>query len=370
MLHSPGLTLQLTMPVLDAALDINETVSLAATTTAIFGPSGSGKSRLLRAIAGVDWKDTGRALGRIDYAGQTLLDSNADVYVPMHERPLAYVPQTPSLFPHLSVEGNLAYAAKRAFPNGPSVERVTELLGLEQLLSAKPHTLSGGEQQRVALARALARGAKLLLLDEPMAALDRTRKLDLMTAVETIQAELGISILLVSHAVEEVMRLASHTLILAGGNVLAHGPTAEVFDQVDQSLALGSFEAGSLLEGVVKAHDHSRSLTEITVGAIPLSMPLLDRLAIGSNVLLRIRARDVALALDKPTGISIRNCLPVTITGVTQAPESAFVEVALALGQNALSARITKAAREDLGLKAGQQVYALVKSVSFDRRMV
>ncbi|MEM7568718.1 MAG: molybdenum ABC transporter ATP-binding protein [Pseudomonadota bacterium] len=370
MLDSPRLTLQLSMPVLDKQLDVDESIALAGNTTALFGPSGSGKSRLLRAIAGVDWKDAGRALGRITYGSQVLLDSEAGTYVPMHQRPVAYVPQAPALFPHMSVERNIAYAVKRAFPGGPSVDRLIELLDLGSLADAKPDTLSGGERQRVALARALGRGATLLLLDEPMAALDRGRKLEMMAALESVQSQLGISIILVSHAIEEVMRLASHTLVLASGDVLAHGPTVEVFDTINQSDAMGAFEAGSVLEAVVDRHNSAHWLTHMRVGDQTLAMPLLERLEEGTRVLLRIRSRDVAIALDKPTGLSIRNCLPVTITAITSPPDSAFAEVALRLEGAALSARITKAACKDLGLEVGQEVYALVKSVSFDRRMV
>jgi molybdate transport system ATP-binding protein len=358
------------MRVLDTPLQLRETIALAGNTTAIFGPSGSGKSRLLRAIAGVDWKDSARPVGRIEYAGTTLLDSNAGVYMPMHERPVAYVAQAPALFPHLSVEGNITYAVKRAFPGGPTLQRLAGLLDLSALLQAKPGTLSGGEQQRVALARALARGARLLLLDEPMAALDRSRKLELMTAIEAIQAELGISVLLVSHAIEEVMRLASHTLAISGGQVLAHGPTLEVFDTIDQSAAMGLFEAGSLLEGTVLRHDTAHQLTYIDLGGCALSMPLLERLAIASPIRLRIRARDVAIALEKPQQISIRNILPATYIRARGKDGATFVEVHLDVSGRKLTARITRAALAELAPQPGAQVYALIKSVSFDRRMV
>lgn len=370
MLDSPRLSLAVSMPVLDKQLSVTETVALAGSTTAIFGPSGSGKSRLLRAIAGVDWKDAGRALGQIHYAGQTLLNSDTGIYVPMHERPVAYVAQAPALFPHLSVEGNIAYAVKRALPNGPSVARLAELLDIAPLMKERPTTLSGGEQQRVALARALGRGARLLLLDEPMAALDRGRKLDLMAGLETIQGELGISIILISHAVEEVMRLASHTLVLSGGNVLAHGPTLDVFESIDQSEAMGLFEAGSILEGMVERHDAHHQLTYMDLGGCSISMPLLERLEIGSNIRLRIRARDVALALKKPEQISIRNILPATYLGAHGPSGATFVEVRLGLAGRTLTARITRAALADLAPEPGAQVYALIKSVSFDRRMV
>ena len=370
MLDSPRLTLQLTMPVLDRQLDLDETIALGGNTVALFGPSGSGKSRILRAIAGVDWKEDGRALGRIAYAGETLLDSAAGIYVPMHQRPLAYVAQAPALFPHLSVEGNIRYAAKRAFAGGPSLERVADLLDIRALLEAKVTQLSGGEQQRVALARALARGARLLLLDEPMAALDRDRKLDLMNAIEAIQSELGISVLLVSHAVEEVMRLASHMIVLSGGRVLAHGPTLEVFDRIDQSAALGQFEAGSVLEATVRGHDKALQLTHLDMGGHILSMPLLERLEVGGAMRLRIRARDVAIALERPRQISIRNILPVTYLGANGPDGATFVEVQLGVVGRTLTARITRAALDELSPQPGAQVFALIKSVSFDRRMV
>lgn len=358
------------MPVLERQLCVRESIALAGTTTALFGPSGAGKSRLLRAIAGVDWKDAGRALGRIEFAGQALLDSAAGIYVPMHERPLAYVAQAPALFPHLSVEGNIAYAVKRAFPGGPDVERLATLLDIAPLLAKRPATLSGGERQRVALARALGRGARLLLLDEPMAALDRGRKLELMAALEAIQAELGVSILIVSHAVEEVMRLATHTLVLSGGQVLAHGPTLEVFDSIDQSAALGQFEAGSVFEGTVRAHDMAHQLTHMDLGGCSLSMPLLKRLEVGSTIRLRIRARDVAIALQKPEQISIRNILPATYLGADGPEGATFVEVQLKVAGRTLTSRITRAALAELSPQPGAQVFALIKSVSFDRRMV
>lgn len=370
MLDSPRLSLDLSMPVLSSQLLLRETIALAGNTTAIFGPSGSGKSRLLRAIAGVDWKDPARPVGRIDYAGATLLDSAAGVYMPMHERPVAYVAQAPALFPHLSVEGNIAYAIKRAFPGGPTLERLAGLLDLAPLLQAKPATLSGGEQQRVALGRALARGARLLLLDEPMAALDRSRKLELMGAIEAIQTELGVSVLLVSHAIEEVTRLASHTLAISGGQVLAHGPTLEVFERMDQSAAMGLFEAGSLLEGTVQSHDAAHQITTIDLGGCALSMPLLERLEVGSTIRLRIRARDVAIALQKPEQISIRNILPATFKGAKGKEGATFVEVTLGVAGRKLTARITRAALAELAPQPGARVYALVKSVSFDRRMV
>lgn len=370
MLDSPLLHIEVDMPVLERALRVRESIALAGTTTALFGPSGAGKSRLLRAIAGVDWKDPGRALGRIELAGQPLLDSAQDIYVPMHQRPLAYVAQAPALFPHLSVDGNIEYAVKRAFPGGPSAARLAELLDIGPLLSKRPDTLSGGERQRVALARALGRGARLLLLDEPMAALDRDRKLELMAVLETIQAELGVSIILVSHAVEEVMRLATHTMALSGGQVLAHGPTMEVFDSINQSEALGLFDAGSVFEGTVKAHDGAHQLTFVDLGRCSLSMPLLERLQIGSTIRLRIRARDVAIALQKPEQISIRNILPATYLGADGPEGATFVEVQLDIAGRRLAARITRAALAELAPEPGAQVYALIKSVSFDRRMV
>lgn len=368
------LDLQLAMPVLDRTLNFEESLPLTGGTTALFGPSGSGKSRLLRAIAGVDWKDEGRALGRIDYAGEALLDSSADVYVPMHQRPLAYMTQAPNLFPHLSVQGNIDYAAKRALPNAPSVDHLVELLGIAALLAKRPQSLSGGEQQRVALARALARGARLLLLDEPMAALDKARKLEMMAALETIQSALDVSIILVSHGVDEVMRLANQTMVISGGKVLAHGPTLDVFDSIDQNAAVGQFEAGSLLDARVVGHDTALQLTSLDVGldanGPALSMPLLDRLEIGAVIRLRIRARDVAIALTKPEQISIRNIVPVTFDGADASDSAAFVEAKLLMGARTLRARITKASLEELAPVQGQQIFALIKSVSFDRRMV
>jgi len=369
-LETPRLDLDLSMPMPDGTLEIGESLSLGGTTTAIFGRSGAGKTRLLRAIAGLDTHDSGKAVGTIAYRGDILLDSQSGIYQPPYQRPIGYVAQQAALFPHLSVRDNIAYAAKRALPGAPRADDLAGLLDLGALLDRRPDTLSGGERQRVALARAAARGAQLLLLDEPMAAVDRARKLEIMDAIETLQRDLGLSILLVSHALEEVMRLASNTLVLSGGRSCAYGPTLEVFDHIDQGAALGQFDVGSLFEARVIAHDPQLDLSTVDIGGMTIAMPILERLELGSRIRLRIRARDVAIALEKPRAISIRNILPATFVAADPAGQSAFLDVSLDIGGQKLIARVTRAALIDLNLNPGDPVFALIKSVSFDRRMV
>ncbi|MEM9880801.1 MAG: molybdenum ABC transporter ATP-binding protein [Pseudomonadota bacterium] len=363
------LEVQLSLPMRGAALAVAECFTLAGETIAIFGPSGVGKTRLLRSLAGLDARDAGRAVGAIRYDGTLLLDSARGVYVPAHKRPIAYAAQRPALFAHLSVAENIAFAAKRSYPGAPQMHDVIALLGLAPLLKQRPDTLSGGEQLRVALARAAVQGAPLLLLDEPMAALDRPAKLAMMDAIETLQSAFGISILLVSHALEDVLRLASHSLILSAGGCLAYGPTLEVFERIDQSQALGQFDVGSIFAATVSAHDTALYLTQLDVRGLPLSMPLLERIALGSSVRLRVRARDVAIARARPQGLSIRNIVPATVVKIQQSGDSAFVDVTLQFAGQTLLARITRAALQELALSPGDDVFALIKSVSFDRRM-
>jgi molybdate transport system ATP-binding protein len=298
-------------------------------------------------------------------------DSAAGIDLPAHQRPVGFMFQDARLFAHLDVAGNLAYAAGRAGrrggqrPSGPSYDDVVDALDIGPLLARRAGELSGGEARRVALARTLLTRPALLLLDEPLTGLDRARRGDILPYLEQALAHFRIPSLLVSHAVDEVVRLADHMLVMSEGEVFAHGPTADVLARPDLEPLTGRFEAGVVVEGQVLAHDERLHLTTVAAAGSRLAMPLRD-LARGERVRLRIRARDVAIATARPEGLSIRNILPGTLTKLVTGAEAGSVEAIVTLDGAVLRARLTQAAVEELALQPGMAVFALVKSVSFD----
>ncbi len=337
---------------------------------AVMGASGSGKSTLLRALAGLETA----ARGRLVLAGQVLLDSAAGIAVPAHRRGIGYVFQDARLFTHRSVVGNLRYALSRARvgPAAPAFDDVVAALDLAPLLGRRVSGLSGGERQRVAIARALLANPRLLLLDEPLAALDMKRKAELLPYIRQLPVHFGIPLIYVSHAVEEVAQLADEVLILNAGRVVARGEVRAVLEQPEAEAVSGHFEAGVLLDGRVLGHTPDYALTEVSVAGQRLSLPHIDA-APGTPVRLRVRARDVAIALQRVEGVSIRNQLQGTVLRIDAEPASAYAELLLALrGPDGphLRARITREAVAVLGLTVGQPVWALVKGVSFDRRVL
>ncbi|MEO1192651.1 MAG: molybdenum ABC transporter ATP-binding protein [Pseudomonadota bacterium] len=338
--------------------------------TALFGPSGSGKSTLLRIIAGLE---QGRA-ARVVFDGALWADSREKTFLPAHRRPVGYLFQDARLFAHLNVAGNLRFADKRSRDRHPSItwEEVVAALDLEPLLDRRVQGLSGGERQRVALGRTLLARPSLLLLDEPLSALDLGRKADILPYLEAAPRRFGIPALYVSHAVEEVAQIADSVVVLADGRVQGIGPVAEVLERLDLQAVTGRFEAGSLLEAQVVGHDQPLHLTRLQLGAQGLTMPMLKALRPGERVRLRVRSRDVALATEEPRGLSIRNVLAGQVVSIESEPETAFAEVLVALADSdqRLRARITRASVADLGLAPGRAVFALMKSVTFDRRAV
>jgi len=332
--------------------------------TAVFGPSGGGKSTLLRALAGLE----DGVQGRIAFAGQQWLGAPRGPVAP-HRRGVGYVFQDARLFDHLTVEGNLFYAARRSGAGrGDLWVGTLAALDLAPLLGRRPGSLSGGERQRVAIGRALLTRPRLLLMDEPLSALDRRRKAAILPHLQEVAAQFKIPTLYVSHALDEVVQLADQVLVLDRGRVQALGPVADVLDGPEFQAIGGRFEAGVLVEAVVTGHDEAVRLTRLTLAGQALSMPMLGGLAPGAQVRLRIRARDVALATARPVGISIRNILAGTVETLETEPDTAFAEVVIDLGGARLRARITREAAQDLGLMPGSEVFALVKSVAFDRR--
>ena len=330
--------------------------------TALFGPSGSGKTTILRCIAGLH-----RLAGRFLIGGEIWQDDDRGIFRQPHERRIGYVFQEASLFPHLSVRGNLLYGARRAGV-APllTFDTVVEMLGLGRLLERAPAALSGGERQRVAVGRALLSQPRLLLMDEPLSALDQGAREEIISYFEVLHRELSIPMLYVSHDLAEVARLADHLVVIAGGNRLADGPVGEILERLDLYPTAERFEAGVVLDTQVAAHDRRYHLSRLRHHRQIITVPLIEA-AVGEPVRVRIRARDVALTTRRPRAISIRNVLPGTVAELREQPGTAYAEALVEIGGGRLRARITREAAADLGLRAGTRVYALVKSISFER---
>ena len=327
--------------------------------TALFGHSGSGKTTVLRAIAGLEHAPGGYfALGDVVWQ-----DDTKGIFVPTHQRALGYVFQEASLFEHLTVEANLAFGHNRI----PESERrfkqsdVTELLGIGSLLNRRPSSLSGGERQRVAIARALLTAPRLLLMDEPLAALDLRRKLEILPYLERLHDELSIPIIYVSHSPDEVARLADHLVLLDAGKVVASGPLTETLARTDLPQAFAD-DAGVVIETVVAAHEED-DLTQLDFAGGSIYVARRPE-ATGHRLRCRIHARDVSLALEKPVATSILNVIQgeVTAFGATDTPGHVLVQ--LHIGNTPLIARITERSRKALHLGVGKQVWAQVKAVA------
>jgi len=328
--------------------------------TALFGPSGCGKTTLLRCIAGLERAQ----LGRLTVAGQCWQDDQK--FLPTHRRPLGYVFQESSLFDHLNVAGNLDYAAKRADTGNAQLSRsdIIDLLGLAPLLQRKPAELSGGERQRVAIARALLINPSLLLMDEPLASLDTQRRAEILPYLESLHDELACPILYVSHAAEEVARLADHLVVMQAGSVSASGPLTELLSRADDPLRLGD-QGGVVLETRLAERDSEWGLMRLENGALSLwvgdnAKPL------DAAIRVRILARDVSISLSEASDSSILNRLPARIIELTDSGD-ASVTVQLLVGSQTLLARLTRRSVAQLNLQPGQHVWAQIKSTALLR---
>jgi len=330
--------------------------------TAIFGPSGSGKTTLLRSIAGLG-RESSRSGGYLAVNGDVWQDDAKGIFKPVHSRSLGYVFQAANLFNHLSVQGNLDYGLCRIplAERKVSLAQATELLGLEKLLHRQPATLSGGERQRVAIARALATSPQLLLMDEPLAALDVQRKAEVLPYLERLHSELHIPVLYVSHAPDEVARLADHLVLLDSGRALASGPTRELMTRLDLPLAHGD-AAAAIIDAVVTRveADYHLSHAEFAGGQISLLNP---KLQVGQRVSVRVQARDVSLTLQRQQGTSVLNIFAATVSVISQ-DSPGQVMVALDASGSTLLARITQKSLETLKLQPGSPVFAQVKGVA------
>lgn len=331
--------------------------------TALFGPSGCGKTTLLRSVAGLARPSPGRIVA----GGEVWQDDHAGIWLPTHQRPLGYVFQEASLFPHLSVQGNLDFGMKRvpARARRIALDQAIELLGIGHLLLRQSTQLSGGERQRVAIARALATSPRLLLMDEPLAALDSARKAELLPYFERLQRELEIPILYVTHSLDEVVRLATHLVQLENGQVLASGPTADLLTRPDLPLVHRD-TASVVIEGELIDTDAKWGLLQVrfTGGVLQcIHSPGNSPRRPGDRLRLQIWARDVSLTLTPATDTSILNILPVSVRSVTEdGPAQAMV--ALNAGDTTLLARITRKSATALQLAEGVQVFAQIKGVA------
>jgi molybdate transport system ATP-binding protein len=334
--------------------------------TALFGPSGSGKTSVLSVVAGL----LRPASGRVALDGAVLLDTAAGVDVPAERRRCGVVFQEARLLPHLSVASNLRYGARRAprdapgEASGPGFEEVVALLGIGPLLDRRPRGLSGGERQRVALGRALLSRPRLLLMDEPLAALDGPRKAEIMPFLERLRDVAALPVLYVTHDLAEVDRLADTLVLMEGGRVVAAGAVTALAARTDLALLSGRRDAGVLLACTVNAHDAQRGLTRLRFPGGALLVPLRAE-PVGACLRLRLRARDVAVAIRQPEGVSSHNILPASLAGIVPAGLHE-VFATLHVGQTPVLARLTRDAVFTLGLQPGQAVFALVKSTAFD----
>ncbi|MFP5383483.1 MAG: molybdenum ABC transporter ATP-binding protein [Gammaproteobacteria bacterium] len=325
--------------------------------TALFGVSGSGKTTLLRCIAGLE-----RAEGELRVNGAPWQDANHNL--PTHRRPIGYVFQDTALFPHLSVHDNLQFGLKRVPPAARRIapDEVVDLLGIGHLMERRPDRLSGGEQQRVAIARALATSPQLLLMDEPLAALDAARKREILPYLERLHETLSIPVFYVSHAVEEVMRLADHLVLMDNGRVLAAGTFRELASRHDLPFQRDD-EAGVVLEARIAERDGRWQLARAAFA--DGSLWVRDAgLPLGKPLRVRVLARDVSIALAAHHDTSIANVLPVTVESLVADHHPAQVLVRLRAGNTPLLARVTARSADALGLVPGRAVFAQVKSVA------
>lgn len=337
--------------------------------TALFGPSGCGKTTCLRGIAGLTRNhpkpDLARARpGRVVVNGEVWQDDAAHLWRATHERALGYVFQEASLFDHLNVRGNITYGLQRTPPARRQValEQAVELLGIGHLMERKPQALSGGERQRVAIARALATSPRLLLMDEPLAALDAQRKAEVLPYLETLHRALDIPVLYVSHAIDEVARLASHMVLLREGRVLAQGPTGELITRLDLPLAHGD-AAAAVIAGTVQQHDAHDHITTVAFSGGQLLLVSPTAHAPGEALRLRVQARDVSLALAAPEDSSILNILPATVVALAEDSPGQCM-VALDAGAARLLARVTQRSAQALALAPGRAVFAQIKGIA------
>lgn len=327
---------------------------------ALFGRSGCGKTTTIEIISGLLAADE----GRVELDDTVLEDVAARTLVPAERRRIGYVFQEPRLFPHLSVLGNLRYGQQRT----PLAEQsigfapIVEMLGLQGLLRRRPHQLSGGERQRVSLGRALLSQPQLLLLDEPLASLDAARREEVLPYLELLRDSLSIPMVYVSHQFDEVLRLATHIVLMDSGRVLAQGTLNEVSLVPELRSIVGSEAVGAVIDGTVARVDSARGMVDLNVGGGLLYVSVRDA-PIGARVRVHLLARDIILATQAPCGLSVRNALEGRIVTLSEDEQEAVL-VKVDVGDTTVLARVTQDAVDSLRLRPGMNVWALVKAVS------
>ncbi|MGH8017920.1 MAG: molybdenum ABC transporter ATP-binding protein, partial [Opitutaceae bacterium] len=330
--------------------------------TSIFGPSGSGNTSILRAIAGLDRIEG----GRLEVGGETWQDDARGIFVPAHRRAIGCVFQEANLFPHLTVRGNLDYGMRRRRAGVAPVSRddVIALLGIGHLIDRAPGNLSGGERQRVAIARALLASPRLLLLDEPLASLDAARKREILPYLQRLREELEIPMIFVSHAVDEVVRIADHLVLLDAGAVVGSGPLAAMLARLDLPGML-SRDTGVIVEGTAGAYDETYRLLRLDVSGGTLRISHAP-VAPGTPLRVQIQSRDISLSLEQPRSASIVNLLEARIVDLKadEDPGAASMLVLIDAGGTPLVARITRYSCDRLQLAPGATVWAQIKAVA------
>lgn len=327
--------------------------------TTLFGPSGCGKSTLLRCIAGLEPS----ARGQVHFGGQTWLDSPNKIFVPAAKRRLGFVFQDGALFPHLNVEQNLRYSWQRvSLPDRRfSIGEIVEMLDLSSLSQRKVDDLSGGERQRVALGRAILSSPNLLLLDEPLASLDRLRRREILPYFERLSKDLAMTVLYVTHNLDEASRLGDHLVVMDDGRIAASGPLFEIMSSPEGHLLKGHDRRTVIPATVLRFHQDDHLLELGFPGGTlwaPASTP-----AENGNVRLSIRARDVSLTLQKPEDSSVLNILPGVIIGILE-DGPGWKMLQIGVGNSLFLAQITTKSYRNLGLAPGKQVFAQIKSVA------
>lgn len=346
------------------ALTIDAWFESPAGVTALFGKSGAGKTSIVQMISGLMTPDNGEII--VD--GTPVYDSATGVNLPPERRRVGYVFQDARLFPHMTVRRNLEYGRRRnrtETETGPAFDDVVDVLAIAPLLDRQPHLLSGGEKQRVALGRALLSAPRLLLMDEPLAALDAERKWEVLPFIDRIQRDFGTPIVYVSHSIEEILQIANTMVLVANGGVSAAGPVEEVLNRPDLLRAAGDGNAGSVIAVRVADLDTAYGIATLAFAGGDFRVTAPD-LSIGENLRIRVRARDVSLATERPQNVSVLNVFEGTVADISAAP-GPQVDVSVDVGDATIWSQITRKSLDDLALQTGAKVFAMVKAVAIDR---
>ena len=356
------LTVSLTHKFKNFHIDVDFTAE-PGSITSLYGRSGSGKTSIINMISGLQRPD----VGFIKVGNDVLLDTNAGIYKPPENRGLGYIFQDSRLFPHLSIQQNLLYGIKNNLSSNSQVgfDSVVDILQIASLLERKPNTLSGGEKQRVAIGRALLTQPRLLLMDEPLASIDAQLRGEILTFIEKLRDALGLTIIYVSHSIEEVIRLADQMVLISNGGQKAAGNVEEIMSRLDLHTLTGKFDAGAVLSTKVESYDENYDLTGLSFNGGVLRVTGTN-LPIGSSVRAHVRARDVSIMLDHPRDTSILNIFEGTIVAIGDNTGSQ-IDIKIDFG-SPLIARVTKKSFDELKLQVGSNVITMLKAVAVDQR--